>query len=135
VGRCSGGAFGDKEMIKAKHILIAVSILIIAWIGIRELLFLRMRPDLDTMAAQLLRTQSSENVVHIGESTRSSLKKISKQYPGATWEIRSGDAPRPLGDGSAQACIMYRDGGKELFGLRIRQDGSAFHIVGYWTPR
>ena len=121
-------------MLKTKHILIAIVIFVIAWIGIRELLFLRMRPALDTMAEQLLRTQSSENVVYIGGSTLSSLKTILKQYPGATWEIRHGDAPRPLGDGSAQACIMYMDGGKELLGLRIRQDGSAFHIVGYWTP-
>jgi len=53
---------------------------------------------------------------------------------GYTVEVRSGDTPYPLGDGSGTHHALIRAGHSGV-GLRFKYDEGRdqFHILGYWT--
>jgi len=55
---------------------------------------------------------------------------------GYTIEVRSGDAPYPLGDGRGTHHVLIRAEASGV-GLRFKYDQQRdqFHILGYWTLR
>jgi hypothetical protein len=76
-------------------------------------------------------------LVRLGSGLRDRLASLRGELSdGCTAEIRSGDAPAPLGDGRGTHHILLRSGGREILGLRLAYDRSlaGFHVLGFWTP-
>jgi len=90
--------------------------------------------DLAAQLAQELETGNSSMLIFMGDGTRSRLTEISEKYN--SWRIEWRDAPKPIGDGTADFCIFFSRDSQDLIGLRIKKDSATdkFHLLGYWTP-
>lgn len=113
-------------------ITLSILILVIALISFHKMQSNSIQERLSTIAGQLIEIQSSPDVVYVGASTKVKLKEVSSQYRDVTWNIRLGDIESPLGDGSADACIIIVSGGDEKLGLRMKEKSGQFHILGFW---
>ena len=77
-------------------------------------------------------------VVHIGNGLKRKLATIGVSLNGSCSVIGvSGDAPKPIGDGSASDHILISCGGKHVLGLRLMLEAklNKFHVIGFWSPR
>lgn len=81
----------------------------------------------------LMRDGYSDKIVPMGEATKAEIAEVrARSQP--TWQIQLGDAESPIGNGRADACLIFSSAGVDLLGLRMKIDGDRCHIVGYWTP-
>lgn len=99
-----------------------------------QITYAQTEKKLNTIAGELWRQQSSPSVVRIGDTTKAALRFAATAGPNASWEVRRGDGPSPIGNRQADAHILYSYKGTPVLGLRMRQDGDRFHILGHWSP-
>ena len=82
----------------------------------------------------LIEKTNSARLVRIGEGLRAQLSQL-LGFPTRIADVRLGDVPAPIGDGSADSRLVFvNEQGKRL-GIRLRQDvdPEKFHILGYWN--
>ena len=121
----------NKQTISVKPVVGAIIAVFIFVVLLFEIRFFFIKRHLNPIAEELLRTQTSSQVVLvIGESKLSDLS--SKED--VSWKIYRGDS-KEVGDGKANAHIIYIQDGERVLGLRMLCTFKETHIVGYWTPR
>ena len=93
----------------------------------------QLRDSLVPVARDLLARQASPQIVMLGDETRAKLAALP---PGAAHVILPGD-DAAVGDGSADARIIYRSESAPLLGLRLRWNNARgqYDLLGFWTPQ
>ena len=122
-----------KKNTKTKRIVTALVVVLTTFIFFNLTYKVWIAIRLESIAKVLLNDLQSEDIVHLGSSTKSKLEELPKDVK---INVRIGDATAPIGDRKADACIFYSTKQKKLLGLRMKYDirRNKFHIMGYWTP-
>ena len=82
----------------------------------------------------LVTQTNSPGVVHLGENLKGTLEDM-MQAPTGVSAFEFGDAPRPMDNCKASACLYVTNATGTCIGIRLRPDSGTekLHIVGFWT--
>jgi hypothetical protein len=122
-----------RQIVKPKPTKIILSIIGFVFLLMlyAQLRFIHIRHRLEPLAEELLRTQSSSEVVSVGGSAASRLSEVAAKQ-NVSWKVYRGDCE--YGDGTADAYIIYASNNQKLLGLRMACKQGKIHILGYWIP-
>ena len=86
------------------------------------------------IGSDLIQRTNSVLLVQIGSGLREQLSQLLGSPTGVA-EIRIGDEPAPIGDGSADSRLLLTNEQGKSLGIRLRQnaDPEKFHVLGYWN--
>ena len=86
------------------------------------------------MGRELIATTNSARLVQLGPGLRKRLSEFLSS-PAGVAEVVLGDAPSPIGDGSACSRLVISNATGGRLGIRLRQDSEPerFHVLGVWT--
>lgn len=91
---------------------------------------LKVNSTIDTLATEILEG-NFKSIVYVGSSTQEEIKDLNLETTKFETELWDCD----LGNGSADAVIIYIQDKNPELGLRVKYDSSLnkYHILGYWT--
>ena len=86
------------------------------------------------IALEIVSTNGLQDVAPINPKFQPALSNFALTGAGPV-KIRGGDVARPLGDGTAVANVILKNGKGELLGVRFGRDSSNQDcVIGLWTP-
>ncbi len=94
-----------------------------------------------SIGEQLIKTTNAPQLVAVNPGLKNRLSEF-LAFPAGMNRIALGDAPSPIGNGTATACLFMTNAAGGQLGIRLRRDDAlgrfqstgTFHVVGFWTP-
>lgn len=88
---------------------------------------------LDVELRVLMHAGKSPQFVPPGANMQAMLSARADMAERCSIRLRSGDAPYPLGDGTASRHALIACPGYTTLDLRLKREGERYHLAGFWT--